>query len=54
MGRSQIQYVIVANRRCTTHRPGTTLVYTGPRSGVANGWTVLRRYMPREDTGGVV
>lgn len=41
---SQPQYLIVANRRCKTHRPGTKLIYTGPRAGVARGWTVVSRY----------
>ena len=40
---AQPQYLIVANRRCKTHRPGTKLIYTGPRAGVARGWTVVGR-----------
>ena len=43
MGKSQPQYVIEANRNCKTHPKGTRLVYTGSRSGVAKGWTVVRR-----------
>ncbi len=45
MSRSQPHYIIRANSRCKTHRPGTTLTYVGPRSGVARGWTVISRAM---------
>jgi hypothetical protein len=40
---AQSQYIIVANRNCKTHRPGTRLVYTGPRSGIAKGWNCVGR-----------
>jgi hypothetical protein len=43
MNRAQPQYLIVANRRCRTHRPGTTLIYTGPRSDISPGWTCIGR-----------
>ena len=43
MTRAQPQYLIVANRRRKTHRPGIKLVYTGPRSGICRGWTSLGR-----------
>lgn len=44
MNKSQPQYLIRANSACKTHRKGTEIIMTGPRSGVANGWTVIRRY----------
>ncbi|TPJ51745.1 MULTISPECIES: hypothetical protein [unclassified Mesorhizobium] len=41
---SQPLYRIVATRRCKTHRPGTTLDFTGPRSSLTKGWRVVGRY----------
>lgn len=37
------QYRIIATKRCKTHPPGSLLIYTGPRNGVASGWRVLGR-----------
>lgn len=41
MSPSQPQYKIRANSRCKTHPVGTILIFTGPRSTIANGWTAL-------------
>ncbi|MBN9550878.1 MAG: hypothetical protein J0H31_18930 [Alphaproteobacteria bacterium] len=44
---SQPLYRIVATRRCKTHRPGSQIDFTGPRSSVPKGWSVLGRYKGR-------
>jgi len=49
MNRAQPQYMIEANRSCKTHRRGTQIVYTGPKSGVGSGWTVLYRVWQYQD-----
>lgn len=45
IGKSQPQYLIVANRRCKTHQRGSRLVYTGPRSNKPSGWTIMGRVL---------
>jgi hypothetical protein len=40
---SQPLYLIVACRNCKTHRPGTEIIFTGPRSSVPRGWRVICR-----------
>jgi hypothetical protein len=40
---AQSQYLIVATKRCRTHREGTLLLFTGPRQSVAKGWRVIAR-----------
>ena len=47
------QYLIVANSRCRTHPPGYNMIYTGPRSGVSPGWTVIHRYHDYHDGSGL-
>ena len=56
MSPAQTQYLIVANRNCATHPRGTRLVYTGPRSGVPRGWSVIGRCWQDDmlNRGGVV
>lgn len=41
MGKSQPMYRIEATERCKTHRPGTQIDYTGPRSNVPKHWRVV-------------
>ena len=41
MTKSQPQYVIEARKSCKTHRPGSRIVYTGPRNNVPAGWRVI-------------
>lgn len=43
MGKSQPMYVIEATDRCKTHRPGTRIDYTGPRSAVPKHWRIVTR-----------
>lgn len=45
---AQAQYLIEATRKCATHPPGSRIIYTGPRSGVAKGWRIIRRYRWQE------
>lgn len=42
---SEALYRIVANRNCRTHKEGTLIDYTGPRSNVPKGWTIVGKYV---------
>jgi len=53
MGRSQPIYILAAGPRCTTHKPGSRIEYTGPRSNIPRGWRVVAGPFRPEYGGGL-